>query len=73
MKVERKESEFHPIVITIETQDELDQFAAMAYYCTFDDSKGEDVTEKLYQNLYNRVVTKYRSANSIAIDLEIDE
>lgn len=61
MKVEHKEAEFHPIVITIETQDELDQFAAMAYYCTFKDSKGADVTGKLYKHLYNRVVTKYNS------------
>ena len=71
MKIERKETEFHPIVITIETQDELDQFAAMAYHCTFDNSKGADVTEKLYQHLYNHVVTKYNS--NVIIGLEIAE
>ena len=72
MKIERKEAEFQPITITLETQDELDQFAAMAYYCTFDNSKGEeDVAGKLYYRLYNLVVTKYRSSNCNAIDLEI--
>lgn len=73
MKIERKETEFQPITITLETQDELDQFAAMAYYCNFDNSKGEDVTGKLYQHLYNRVVTEYRASNSDAIYLEIAE
>ena len=72
MKIERKETEFQPITITIETQDELDQLAAMAYYCNFSNSVGgEDSSRAIYRSLSAQVLTKYRASYTDPFDLEI--
>ena len=72
MKIECKETEFQPSTITIETQDELDQFVAMVYHCNFQTTKGgEDITCTLYPALKDRVVTKYRGVNSMFTALDI--
>lgn len=72
MKIKRKEPEFQPITITIETQDELDQLAAMAYYCNFVNSVGgEDISKTIYRSLSNQVMTKYRASYTDPFDLEI--
>ena len=62
MKIEHKEIEFQPITITIETQDELDQLAAMAYYCNFDNSvEGKDISLAIYRAISGQVLTRYRA------------
>lgn len=74
MKIERKETEFQPVTITIETQDELDQLAAMAYVCNFNNTVGsEDVSNTLYQILSDKVMTKYgtQDADDPPVYLEI--
>lgn len=74
MKIERKEAEFQPITITIETQDELDQFVAMVHHCNFQNTVskgGEDITCTLYPALKDRVVTKYEGVNSMFTALDI--
>ena len=64
MKIERKEPEFQPITITIETQDELEQMFALATYCSFISSSGLDTTETIYNNLKQYDVNRRYSSNS---------
>lgn len=66
MKIERKETEFQPITITIETQEELDQMFAMAKYCTFSilENQDSDVAYKLFNELADKVVEVYTSDSS---------
>lgn len=72
MKIEQKHPEFQPITITIETQDELDQLAAMAYHCNFDEAVGgEDSSRVIYRSLSDRVLTKYRAPFADPVYLEI--
>lgn len=72
MKIERKETEFQPITITIETQDELDQIAAMAYYCNFDNAVGGvDISRVVYCAISDQVLTKYRATDADPVYLEI--
>lgn len=72
MKIERKEPEFQTITITIETQDELDQLAAMAYYCNFDNSVGgKDIAIAIYRAISGQVLTKYRASYTDPFELEI--
>ena len=72
MKIERKEPEFQPITITIETQDELDQLAAMAYYCNFSDTVGgEDTSRAIYRSLIDQVLTNYRASYTDPFELEV--
>lgn len=63
MKIERKETEFQPVIITIETQEELDQLFAMAKYCTFTflESSDGDISYNLFNELANKVVKVYSS------------
>lgn len=70
MKILTKQPEFQPITIVIETQSELDQLAAMAYHCSFDDIGHGDITVKLYQSISDRVVVKYRSMDRESCQLE---
>lgn len=56
MKIERKETEFQPITITIETQDELDQLNAMVNYCNFPDNS---FTQKLFEFTEEYIVKAY--------------
>lgn len=67
MKIERKEPEFQPITITIETQDELDQMFAMAEYCSFSNSEGGDITSLLFDGLWDKVVKTYESESEFSI------
>ena len=75
MKIEQKQPEFQPVTITLETQDELDQFVAMVYHCNFENTasegNGEDITCTLYPSLKDRVVTKYRGVNSMFTTLDV--
>ena len=56
MKIERKETEFQPITITIETQDELDQLNAMVNYCNFPDNS---FTKSLFEFTKDYIVKAY--------------
>lgn len=56
MKIESKETEFQPITITIETQDELDQLNAMANYCNFPDNS---FTQSLFEFTEYYIVKAY--------------
>ena len=66
MKIERKETEFQPITIAIETQEELDQMFAMAKYCTFSnlENRDSDVAYELFIGLGDKVVEVYTSESS---------
>ena len=66
MKIERKETEFQPITITLETQEELDQLFAMAKHCTFSflESSDGDISYDLFNELANKVVKVYSSDSS---------
>lgn len=50
MKITRKESEFQPVVIALETQDEVDQLYAVMRYIVFK-NKEDDISEKLFTEL----------------------
>lgn len=47
MKIETKKQEFQPVVITLETQDEVDQMFALANFNKFNSLA--DITSKLIQ------------------------
>ncbi len=50
MKIERKETEFQPITIVIETQDELDQLISMANHCNFLNIAGNsDISQIIWE------------------------
>lgn len=67
-----KHTEFRPVTITIETQDELDQLAAMAYHCNFDNTvEGEDISRAIYRDISDRIVTNYRAIDTAPVYLEI--
>lgn len=72
MKIERKEPEFQPITITIETQDELEQMFALATYCSFISSSGLDSAETIYNNLKQHVNRRYSSNSELCLsDMKI--
>lgn len=53
MKVSTVKPEFQPVVVTLETQEEVDQMFQLANFNTF---KGEfDITRSLYDSLENLV------------------
>ena len=54
MKVERKQSKFEPIVITLESQKEVDQMFAMVSTLDFDD-EDVDITQLIFDELDNTV------------------
>ena len=54
MKVERKPSKFEPIVITLESQKEVDQMYAMVSTFDFDD-EDVDITQLIFDELGNTV------------------
>ena len=56
MKVERKQSKFEPIVITLESQKEVDQMYAMVSRFDFDD-EDVDITQLIFDGLNNTVDT----------------
>ena len=72
MKIERKETEFQPITITIETQDELDQLISMAEHCNFLNIAGDsDISQIIWDKFeYDRVKEYY---NPKGIDLSLKE
>ena len=72
MKIEQKQPEFQPITIIIETQDELDQIAAMAYHCNFDNTVGgEDISRVIYRAISDQALTKYRATDANPVYLEV--
>ena len=50
MKVERKQSKFEPVVITLESQKEVDQMHAMVSTFDFDD-EDMDITKLIFDEL----------------------
>ena len=54
MKIERKQSKFEPIVITLESQKEVDQMHAMVSTFDFDD-EDMDITQLIFDELDNTV------------------
>ena len=54
MKVERKQSKFEPIVITLESQKEVDQMYAMVSTLDFDD-EDVDITRLIFNEIDNTV------------------
>ena len=54
MKIERKQSKFEPIVITLESQKEVDQMYAMVHILDFDD-EDVDITQLIFDVLDNTV------------------
>ena len=54
MKVERKQSKFEPVVITLESQKEVDQMHAMVSTFDFDD-EDVDITQLIFDELDNTV------------------
>ena len=56
MKVERKQSKFEPIVITLESQKEVDQMFAMV--STFDFDGDVDITQLIFDGLADTVDTR---------------
>ena len=54
MKVERKQSKFEPVVITLESQKEVDQMYAMVSRLDFDD-EDVDITQLIFDALNNTV------------------
>ena len=72
MKIERKETEFQPITITIETQDELDQLISMSEHCNFLNIAGNsDISQIIWDKFeYDRVKEYY---NPEGIDLSPKE
>ena len=57
MKIERKQSKFEPIVITLESQKEVDQMYAMVATLDFDD-EDVDITQLIFNELVNTVDIK---------------
>ena len=53
MKIERKQSKFKPVVITLESQKEVDQMFAMVSTLDFDDDM--DITQLIFDELDNTV------------------
>ena len=54
MKIERKQSKFEPVVITLESQKEVDQMFAMVSTFDFDD-EDMDITQLIFDELDNTV------------------
>ena len=54
MKIERKQSKFEPVVITLESQKEVDQMHAMVSTFDFDD-EDVDITQLIFDELDNTV------------------
>ena len=54
MKIERKQSKFEPVVITLESQKEVDQMYAMVSRFDFDD-EDVDITQLIFDGLNNTV------------------
>lgn len=53
MKIERKQSKFEPVVITLESQKEVDQMYAMVSILDFDEDV--DITQLIFDELDNTV------------------
>ncbi len=68
MKIERKEPEFLPITITLETQDEVDQMFAMGEHCGFNNVSGSDIASEIFDELGDKVLYVYSSSSSIIFD-----
>lgn len=56
MKIETKKQEFQPVVITLETQEEVDQMFSLANFNEFDEVN--DITQKL-MSLENMIIHVY--------------
>ena len=59
MKIERKQSKFEPIVITLESQKEVDQMYAMVSTFDFDD-EDVDITQLIFDELDNTTIVDIR-------------
>ena len=57
MKIERKQSKFEPVVITLESQKEVDQMHAMVSTFDFDD-EDMDITQLIFDGLADAVDTR---------------
>ena len=70
MKIERKEPEFQPITITIETQDELDQLISMAEHCNFLNIAGNsDISQIIWDKFEYDRVKEYYNRDGINLSL----
>lgn len=68
MKIERKETEFQPVTITIETQDELDQLISMAAHCNFLNIAGNsDISQIIWDKFEYDRVKEYYHPEGIAL------
>ena len=66
MKIERKETEFQPITITIETQDELDQLISMVEHCNFLNIAGNsDISQIIWDKFERDRVKEYYNPEGI--------
>jgi len=71
MKIERKEVEFQPVTITIETQDELDQLISMAEHCNFLNIAGNsDISQTIWDNFEDDRVKEYYNPEGINLSLK---
>lgn len=61
MKVERKEAKFEPVVITLESQEEVDQMYYILRYVEVENTPMDSMDCKLYEFLEELVVGEYRS------------
>lgn len=63
MKIEQKESVFNPVVITLETQEEVDQMYALADWLRFSAGENKDITLSIKQKLGTLVENYYAITN----------
>ena len=70
MKVEKAETKFTPVVITLENQEEVDQMFTLANYNSFKGSV--DITEKLFEFLEDKIETEIMPTGRDDITLVVE-